>query len=160
MSQFDKLAKAYTNACKSLAKAEVLHRENLDRLDAALQAKQAHHVTLLRRDCAKTEGDCIAALDDALNAHRQYWTARRDALKPELDAAALVLAEFDALAKLAGDRSAHPAKAYLEGRAIAGFSGANVLAQDVLATDGVPTEEPDSALLEDFRGSWRGSSRA
>lgn len=155
MSQFDKYAKGYTAAVKSLTKAEVLHRENLDRLDEALKAKQAHQVTHLRRDAAKTEADLVAALDAASDAHREYWTARRDALKPELDSAALVIAEYNALAKLAGDHNAHPAASYLQQKAIDGRSAANLLEQDVLATDGVPQEPVDSAVLEDYRGSWR-----
>ena len=155
MSQFDKFAKSYSGAVKKLGQAEIWHRENLDRLDAALKDKQARQVTHLRRDCAKSEADLIVALDAANDAHRHYWLARRDALRPQLDAAAVLLAEYSALAKLAGDRSTNPAGVYLQQRAIDGYSAANLLTQDVLAIDGVPQEPPDSAVLEDYRGSWR-----
>lgn len=151
----DKPADAYHKAIKVLPKAEKAHRENLDRLHAAHEARAAHQVTAARRDCESSERALQDALQAAGDAHRSYWTQRRDALRDELDRAALVIAEYDAFALLAGDRAPHPALRYLQNRAIEGRTATNLLDQDVLATDGVPQEAPDSALLEDELGRWR-----
>lgn len=148
-------ADRYQAGAKALTKAEAAHRANLDRLHEAREARQAHQVTTLRRDCEKSERALQDALQAAHDAHRAYWTQRRDALRDELDRASLVIAEYDALALLAGDRAPHPALRYLQNLALAGRTGANLLDQDVLATDGVPQEAPDSALLEDELGAWR-----
>ncbi|MDI3512877.1 MAG: hypothetical protein PWP40_106 [Rhodocyclaceae bacterium] len=148
-------ADRYLAAVKVLTKAEAAHRKNLDLLYQAMDAKQAHQVTPLRRDCERSERALQDALQAAHDAHRAYWTQRRDAIRDELDRAALVIAEFDAFALLAGDRAPHPALRYLQGRALEGRTAANLLDQDVLATHGVPQEAPDSALLEDERGAWR-----
>lgn len=143
------LADRYDAAVKRLQKAEVAHRKNLDALDAALQARQAHQVTPLRQSCEKSERELQEALQAAAAAHRAYWTNRRDDLRDELDQAAVVIAEFNALARLAGDMSANPALQRLQAIAI------EAPPVDVLVDDGVPTEAPDCALLDDYRGSWR-----
>ena len=148
-------ADAYCAAAKALSKAEATHRANLDRLDQALIDREAAKVPALRRDCEKSEVALKDALHEAHQAHRAYWAERRDALRDDLDRAALAIAEFDALALLAGDRAPHPALRYLQNRAVQGHTGQNLLDQDVLATDGVPQEAPDSALLEDELGAWR-----
>lgn len=145
----------YQGAVKALTKAEAAHRKNLDALYQAREARNAAQVTPLRRDCEKSERALQDALGEAHAAHRSYWAERRDALRDELDRASLAIAEFDALALLAGDRAPHPALRYLQNRAIQGHTGPNLLDQNVLATDGIPQESPDSALLEDELGAWR-----
>ena len=145
----------YQAAVKKLTAAETAHRKNLDLLREAHEARNAAKVTPLRRDCEQSERALQDALHEAHQAHRAYWTERRDALRDDLDRASLAIAEFDALALLAGDRAPHPALRYLQNRAIQGHTGPNLLDQDVLATDGVPQEAPDSALLEDELGAWR-----
>lgn len=148
-------ADRYEAAAEALTKAETAHRKNLDLLREAREARNAAKVTPLRRDCEKSEGALKDALHEAHQAHRAYWAERRDALRDELDRASLAIAEYDALALLAGDRAPHPALRYLQNRAVQGHTGPNLLDQDVLATDGVPQESPDSALLEDELGAWR-----
>lgn len=148
-------ADRYQDAAKALTKAEAAHRKNLDLLREAHEARNAAKVTPLRRDCEKSEVALKDALHEAHQAHRAYWAERRDALRDELDRASLAIAEYDALALLAGDRAPHPALRYLQNRAIQGHTGPNLLDQDVLAADGVPQEAPDSALLEDELGAWR-----
>lgn len=151
-----KPADLYHKAVKRLAKAEAAHRTNLDALDAAREAREAAKVTPLRRDCEKSERELSDALQAAHAAHRRYWAHRRDELHDELNRVAILLAEYDALANLAGDASATPALTYLQNRAIQGHTGPNLLDQDVLVSeDGVPQDEPDSALFEDERGAWR-----
>ena len=148
-------AEAYTAAVDRLNQAEAEHRKNLDRLYAAREARDAARITPLRRDCEKSERTLDEALDAAFSAHRAYWSGRRDALAEDMRNAAIVIAEYDALAKLAGDTAPRPALRYLENLAANGHTGANLLEQDVLASDGVPQDPPDSALLEDERGAWR-----
>lgn len=148
-------ADRYASAAKQLTKAEAAHRRSLDLLREAREARQAHQVTPLRRDCEQSERALKDALHEAHQAHRAYWTERRDALRDDLDRASLAIAEYDALALLAGDRAPHPALRYLQNRATQGHTGQNLLYQEVLATDGVPQESPDSALLEDELGAWR-----
>src|SRR5690606_5684136 len=66
-------ADRYQDAAKALTKAEAAHRKNLDLLRAAREARQAHQVTLLRRDCEKSEVALKDALHEAHQAHRAYW---------------------------------------------------------------------------------------
>lgn len=148
-------ADRYEAAVKKLSAAEAAHRKNLDALYQAREARNAAQVTPLRRDCEKSEDALKDALHEADQAHRAYWAERRDALRDDLDRASLAIAEYDALALLAGDRAPHPALRYLQDRALRGHTGPNLLDQDVLATDCVPQEAPDSALLEDELGAWR-----
>lgn len=146
----------YHRAVKRLEAAEREHRANLERLADALERREAGKVPPLRRDCEKTERALIDALQAAHQAHRSYWQARCDALRPELDAAAVLIAEFNACARAAGDLTTNPALSYLQNRAIVGITGENVAAQGVLSdADGVPTDAPDSALIEDQLGVWR-----
>lgn len=148
-------ADRYEAAAQALTKAEAAHRANLDDLYAAREARAATRLTPTRARCAKSERELQDALHAAHEAHRAYWTERRDALRDDLDRASLAIAEYDALALLAGDRAPHPAQRYLQDRALRGHTGPNLLDQDVLANDGVPQEAPDSALLEDELGAWR-----
>ncbi|MDX9718943.1 MAG: hypothetical protein RBT67_16370 [Thauera sp.] len=148
-------ADAYHKAIKALPKAEKAHRANLDRLNEALQARNAAQVTPLRRDCEKSERELQDALQAAGDAHRAYWGGRRDGLRDELKRIALILAEYNAFARLAGDHSPRPAQQYLQSLEVGGITAANLLADDVLVSDGVPQEAPDSALLEDELGIWR-----
>lgn len=148
-------ADRYQGAVKKLSAAEAAHRKNLDALYQASEARNAAQVTPLRRDCERSERALQDALGEAHDAHRSYWAERRDALIPELKRIALVLAEFNALAACAGDRSPHPAQRVLQTLEIDGINAANVLADDVLASDGVPMEAPDCALLEDELGAWK-----
>ena len=148
-------AEAYAAAVKLLNRAEDEHRKNLDRLYAARETREAARITSLRRDCEKSERALIEALEAAFAVHRAYWAGRRDALTEDIRRAAIVIAEFDALAKLAGDSTQRPALCCLENLAANGHTAANLLQQEVLASDGVPQDPPDSALLEDMRGAWR-----
>ena len=148
-------ADRYQAAAKQLTKAEAAHRKNLEALHTAREARNAAQVTPLRRDCEKSERALQDALQAAHAAHRTYWSQRRDALRDELKRIALVLAEYNAFARLAGDQSPHPAQRHLQNLEIEGFVAENVLADDVLACDGVPQESPDCALLEDEIGAWR-----
>lgn len=146
----------YQGAVKQLTKAEAAHRKNLDLLREAHEARQAHKVTPLRRDCQQSERALQDALQAAHEAHRAYWAQRRDALRDELKRIALVLAEYNALARLAGDQAPHPAQRHLQSLEIDGITADNMLADGVLGEDaGIPQEAPDSALLEDELGAWR-----
>lgn len=146
----------YLAAAKQLTKAEAAHRKNLELLRAAHEARQAHQVTPLRRDCQQSERALQDALQAAGDAHRAYWARRRDALRDELKRIALALAEYNALARLAGDTSPHPAQRHLQTLEIEGITAENYLADNVLGeADGIPQEAPDSALLEDELGAWR-----
>lgn len=70
--------------------------------------------------------------------------------------AAVLLAEYNALARLAGDHAPHPAQRHLQNLEIEGITAANMLADGVLGEDsGIPQEPPDCALLEDELGAWR-----
>lgn len=148
-------AENYHAAVRRLSKAELAHRKTLDALSQAIADRASSQTGYLRRDCEKTETALAEALTAACLAHRGYWQGRRDALRDELHQASLVIAEYDALARLAGDASATPALSYLQALATEGRTAANLIDQDVLATDGVPQEAPDCALLEDERGVWR-----
>ena len=149
-------ADRYASAAKALTKAEAAHRKNLDLLREAREARQAHQVTPSRRDCEKSEGALKDALQAAGDAHRAYWSQRRDALHDEMKRIAIVLAEYNALARLAGDHAPHPAQRHLQTLEIDGITAANMLAAGVLGEDsGIPQESPDSALLEDELGTWR-----
>ncbi|HRP23622.1 MAG TPA: hypothetical protein PLF79_08680 [Thauera sp.] len=149
-------ADRYQAAAKQLTKAEAAHRANLDRLYAAPEARNAAQITPLRRDCERTERVLQDALKAAHEAHRAYWAQRRDELRDELKRIALVLAEYNALARLAGDTSPHPAQRHLQSLEIDGITAENYLADGVLGEDsGIPQEAPDSALLEDELGAWR-----
>lgn len=148
-------ADRYHDAVKRLDKTEATHRKSLDSLYAAREAREAAKLPALRRDCAKTEGELDAALESAYAAHRAYWAGRLASLDDEMKHAAILLAEFDALAKLAGDNTLRPSLRRLEHLANQGHTAAHLIEQDVLCTEGVPAEPPDSALLEDERGAWR-----
>lgn len=150
-----KPAESYCAEVKRLAKAEQAHRKNLEALNQAIVERASSQTGFLRRDCEKTETALAEALTAACLAHRGYWQGRRDALRDELHQASLVIAEYDALSRLAGDASATPALTHLQALAAEGRTAANLIDQDVLATDGVPQEAPDCALLEDERGAWR-----
>ena len=146
----------YQAAAKQLTKAEAAHRKNLDLLRAAHEARQAHQVTPLRRDCQQSERALQDALQAASDAHRAYWAGRRDALHDEMKRTAVLLAEYNALARLAGDHAPHPAQRHLQTLEIEGITAANMLADGVLGEDsGIPQEPPDCALLEDELGAWR-----
>lgn len=146
----------YLAAAKQLTTTEAAHRKNLDLLREAHEARQAHQVTPLRRDCQQSERALQDALQAAGDAHRAYWAQRRDALRDEMKRIALVLAEYNALARLAGDQAPHPAQRHLQSLEIDGITAENMLADGVLGEDaGIPQEAPDSALLEDELGAWR-----
>ena len=150
------LADKYHQAIKCLNKAEASHRTNLDHLQQAREARNAAMITPLRRDAEKTERGLDDALRAAHAAFRAYWASRRDALEPEMEKIASVLAEYDALARLAGDMSQRPAMQRLYTLALAGYNAQTLLDQGALfEQDGVPADEPDSELLEDMRGCWK-----
>ena len=148
-------ADRYEAAAKALTKAEAAHRANLDDLYAAREARAATRLTPTRARCAKSERELQDALHAAHDVHRSYWQGRRDALRDEMKRIALVLAEYNAFARLAGDHSPHPAQQHLQQLEIDGITAQNYLADDVLASDGIPQEAPDSALLEDELGAWK-----
>lgn len=149
-------ADRYQAAAKALTEAEAAHRKNLDLLREAHEARNAAKVTPLRRDCEQSERALQDALQAAGDAHRAYWAQRRDTLRDELKRIALVLAEYNALARLAGDTSPHPAQRHLQNLEVDGIAADNMLADGVLGEDaGIPQEPPDSALLEDELGAWR-----
>lgn len=140
-------ADRYHADIERLQKAEKHHREALDALDAALQARQAAQVTPLRLACQKSESALLEALQAATDAHRLYWSVRRLALIPELWATAQLMRKYDAICRAGGDMTAHPARTMIESR--------ETSPEDIVDADGVPTEAPDCALLDDYRGSWR-----
>jgi hypothetical protein len=148
-------AEAYAAAVEKLSQTEAAHRKNLDRLYTAREARDAARITPLRRDCEKSERTLAEALAAAFASHRAYWNGRLASLDDEMKHAAILLAEFDALAKLAGDHTVRPSLRRLEHLANQGHTAAHLIEQDVLCTEGVPAEPPDSALLEDERGAWR-----
>lgn len=148
-------ADCYHAAVNALSKAEAAHRKNLDLLYQAREDRKAHQVTPLRCECQKSERALQDALEAAFSAHRAYWIGRREILEEGMRSAAIVVAEYDAISRLAGDTAQRPALRYLENLSVSGLTGANLLEQDVLASDGVPQEQPDSALLEDELGAWR-----
>lgn len=149
-------ADRYQVAAKQLTKAEAAHRKNLEVLHTAREARNAAQVTPLRRDCEKSERALQDALQAAHAAHRTYWSQRRDALRDELKRIALVLAEYNAIARLAGDQAPHQAQRHLQTLEIEGITAENYLADGVLGEDaGIPQEPPDCALLEDELGAWR-----
>ncbi len=140
-------ASAYHKEIKRLAAAENVHRSNLDALDQALTERQAGKVPKLRKAAMESEGTLQAALQAAASAHRQYWQHRREQMIPELERVAAILRRFDLIARAAGDASIHPARTVLECCPVANM--------EIVTDDGVPTDGPDSAVLEDYLGSWR-----
>lgn len=140
-------ASAYHKEIKRLAAAESSHRDNLDALDQALTERQANKVPKLRKAAMESEGALQAALQAATIAHRQYWQHRREQMIPELERIAAILRRFDLVSKAAGDASIHPARTVLESCPVAGV--------EIITDDGVPADSPDSAVLEDYLGSWR-----
>lgn len=151
-----KPADAYHAAVKRLAAAEDVHRQNLERLAEAREARQVQHVTRLRKGCEATERELQAALKAAHEAHRAYWTDRLEAARADLHQLAVVAAAYNAIAKLAGDRTTNPALQFLQQEAIGGVHAGALLGSGALADEGaVPEECPDCALLEDVLGAWR-----
>lgn len=146
-------AERYHAAIKRLSKAEQQHRKNLEALAQAISARASSQTGSLRRECERTESELSDALQAARAAYRCYWIHRRDAMQDELCEAARVIATYNVLARLAGDVSATPALTRLQNLAIYGHPGADVVG--LCDADGVPTDAPDSALLEDERGAWR-----
>lgn len=141
------IASAYHKEIKRLATAETVHRSNLDALDKALAERQANQVPKLRKAAMGSESALQAVLQAASSAHRQYWQRRREQMIQEIEQTASVLRRFDLISKAAGDASIHPARTVLE--------SCLVVSAEIINEDGVPTEGPDSALLEDYSGSWK-----
>lgn len=141
------IAGAYHKEIKRLAVAENTHRSNLDALDQALTERQANKVPKLRKVAMESEGVLQAALQAAWTAHRQYWQHRREQMIPEVEKIASILRCFDLVSKAAGAASIHPARTFLE--------SCPVESVEIITDDGVPTDSPDSAVLEDYLGSWR-----
>jgi hypothetical protein len=140
-------ASAYHKKIKLLAGAENAHRSNLDALDKALAERQANQVPRLRKAAMETESALQAILQAASSAHRQYWQHRREQMIQEVEHIASILRRFDLISKAAGDASIHPARTVLE--------SCSVVCAEIINEDGVPTEGPDSAILEDYLGSWK-----
>ncbi|PTD96392.1 hypothetical protein C8261_08725 [Pseudothauera lacus] len=150
----------YHAAVKRLQKAEEKHRQALGRLADSLASRSPDKVTAERRECEQTERTLQEVLQEAFAAHRAYWAQRRDKIADQLEEVARVLAEYNALARLAGDLSVNPALQRLQQFALSGVTANNLLTQESLIDEaGVPQEPPDSALLEDEFGSWRGANR-
>jgi hypothetical protein len=140
-------AEIYRSAVQNLDAAERAYMAAVDALDRA--GRDARTLERARRNCEDAEGALLRALDTAHTAHRSYWRGRRDELREELDQAAFVIAEFNAFARLAGDLTTNPAMQILQAAVI------TTPPAEPFVDDGVPTEAPDSAALEDFRGCWR-----
>lgn len=143
-------ADRYHKGIKKLAPAETKHRAALDALHEALQAHQAAKVPGLRRAAAESERELEEVLEAATLAHRQYWQNRRDALLPEIDNFARLAHQFNFLSVLCGDRSTNPTLLRLQNALIPGAGEINLE-----TGDGVPSEPPDSELLEDYVGAWK-----
>lgn len=141
-------ATAYDRAVKRLNKAEATHRQRVGALESALERAEASKVPGLRKDCEKSERELSEALQTAFEAHRAYWVCRRDQLRDEFTDMAVVIAEYNAMARVAGDTSVNPGLQLLQNILITTRS-VEPLVEDV------PSDPPDSDLLEETRGIWR-----
>lgn len=144
----DACAKAYRKAIAALELAEKRHSENIDLLDQAATAKKAAEVFRLRPSVRDSESALGEKLDSACAAHSAYWRARLEVLQADAVRAAFILRTYDAVARLAGHPMGEAHKSILLGVAA-------IAPDQVVNDDAIPHEQPDSQLLEDYRGNWR-----
>jgi len=140
-------AETYHAGVAALEDAERAYLAAVDTLERA--ARDPRTLDQARRSCEAREIALAGALETAWNAHRRYWQGRRDELLDELEMAAGVISDYNALARAAGDLSASPAMQVLQGLLSKRSPGSPLVDEEV------PADPPDSAALEDFRGCWR-----
>ncbi len=140
--------RAYRKAIEALQAAERTHSQNIDDLDAALTAKNAKGVYRLREIVRKSETALIEALDTACGAHGAYWRERLETLRPVAIKSAVVLRAYDAIARCVGNAQPEPHRVVM-------LDVALVKPDELINDDAVPTEQPDSAVLDDLIGCWR-----
>ncbi|TVT61097.1 MAG: hypothetical protein FHK80_00805 [Azoarcus sp. PHD] len=140
--------RAYRKAIEALQAAERTHNRNTDELDAAFTAKDAKSVYSLREVVRKSETALIEALDTACRAHGAYWRERLEIIRPEAIRAAAVLRAYDAIARCTGNTQPEPHRIVM-------LDVALVKPDALINDDAVPTEQPDSAVLDDLLGCWR-----
>lgn len=142
-------ANVYQAGIAKLEKVEILYQQALDNLQAGIDQHRASDVPGLRRKVAETEQAVIDALQAAGSGWFEHWRARAVALEPQLLEAAITMQRYNAFCKVIGIGGAVPAQSFIQTALI------SPLAVDLFDDSGVPTEAPDSALLDDFKGVWR-----
>lgn len=142
-------ADAYLAGIAKLEKAERQYQQALDNLQAGIDQRRASDVPGLRRKASEAEQAVVDALQAAGAGWFEHWRSRAAALEPQLREAAMVMHRYNAICKVIGMGGAVPAQSFIQTALI------SPPPVDLLDDSGVPTEAPDSALLEDFKGAWR-----
>lgn len=142
-------ADAYQAGIAKLEKVERHYQQALDNLQSGIDQRRASDVPALRRKAAEAEQAVIDALQVASTGWFEHWRSRAVAIEPKLREAAITMHRYNAICKVIGMGGAVPAQSFVQAALI------SPPPVDLLDDSGVPTEAPDSALLEDFKGAWR-----
>lgn len=142
-------AASYDAGISKLEKAERHYRQTLDALQSALDLRRASEVPALRRKAAEAEQALAAALEAASAGWRNHWLGRVKAIEPHLLQAAQTINKYNALCRVVGVGGVTPAQSFIQNALI------NPAPVELDDESGVPIDEPDSAVLEDFKGCWR-----
>lgn len=139
----------YATGIAKIEKTERQYQQALEALQTGLDLHRAAEVPALRRKAAEAEAALSLALETAGDGWRNHWRGRAKALEPQLLDAARTIHQYNAICRVIGEGGTTPAQGIIQ----------NALISPPLAElhdeSGVPIDEPDSALLEDFKGCWR-----
>lgn len=142
-------AASYAAGVSKLEKAERQYRQAIDALQNALDLRRASEVPALRRKAGEAEQALADALEAASTGWRNHWLGRAKAIEPQLLQAAQSIHQYNALCRVIGMGGVTPAQSFIQAALI------DPAPVDLADESGVPIDEPDSALLEDFKGCWR-----
>lgn len=142
-------AARYAAGISKLEKAERHFQQALDALQTALDLRRASEVPALRRQAAEAEQALDTALEAAAAGWRSHWLGRAKALEPQLLEAARTIRRYNAICSVTGTGGTTPAQSFIQAALI------HPERVDLADESGIPPEEPDSAMLEDYRGAWR-----
>ncbi len=136
----------------SLNKAEKKFLTAVDSLHNGIVERRSGEVPKLRQQAGEAERVLCEALTAASASWRAHWLERAKALEPELHRLASVVAQYNALNRLAGLTAVNPAALMLGHYA---ETLPRLSEQDLVDDSRVPAESPDSYALEQFKGAWR-----
>lgn len=147
MSNQCKLAAAYHKAVAALAQTEAEHQRQVDRLFEAKAQRLPERVSAAIHAVRESEQNLEKSLLAADMSHREYWTARRMALLPELYRSAALINRYNRIAFAAGVQGSNPGISVLQNSMV------DVTVDEVV--EDVPADGPESDLLMEMRGCWK-----
>lgn len=135
-------AREYKTCAKRVEKLDAQLSIALDKLKAARDERRPEGITTLRVQAEALERETEDALNEALEAHRQYWRERAEELRKEMVAALVPIVRYRQAVMCTGQRLSLDAPLITQ-QALAAHDG-----PPPADLGEIPTDPPDSPALD------------